>query len=193
MAAIHACLPANLKKYLQPAVDFPLEKIMSDKIYNILFLCTGNSARSIMAEALVHTMGKNAFRAYSAGSQPTGRVNPFAIEQVAFVSYPIDGLRSKSWDEFALPEAPQMDFIITVCDNAAGEVCPIWPGQPISAHWGFEDPAAVEGSAEEKRRAFANTFQDIMKRVQVLVNLPLTMLDKNALKREIKIIGDTPV
>ena len=167
--------------------------IMSEKIYNVLVLCTGNSARSIMAEALINTMGKGRFHAYSAGSRPTGEVNPFAIEQVASVGYPTADLRSKSWNEFAWPEAPKMDFIITVCDNAAGETCPVWPGQPISAHWGFEDPAAVEGGDEEKRRAFEKSFRHIMNRVQLFVNLPLAMLDKNAIKREMQAIGDKPV
>jgi arsenate reductase (thioredoxin) len=166
---------------------------MTDKIYNVLVLCTGNSARSIMAEALINTMGKGRFRAYSAGSHPTGKVNPFAIEQVASTGYLIDNLRSKSWDEFAKPDAPQMDFILTVCDNAAGEVCPVWPGQPISAHWGFEDPAAVEGSDEAKRAAFSKVFRQILGRVQVFVNLPLTMLDKTAIKHEMQAIGNTPV
>jgi arsenate reductase (thioredoxin) len=166
---------------------------MTDKPYNVLVLCTGNSARSIMAEALINTMGKGRFRAYSAGSHPTGKANPFAIEQVASTGYPIDNLRSKSWDEFAQPDAPQLDFILTVCDNAAGEVCPVWPGQPISAHWGFEDPAAVEGSDEAKRAAFNKVFRQILGRVQVFVNLPLTMLDKTAIKREMQAIGDTPV
>jgi arsenate reductase len=165
---------------------------MTDKTYNVLVLCTGNSARSIMAEALFNTMGKGRFRAYSAGSHPTGKVNPFAVEQVAAVGYPIGNLRSKSWDEFAQPAAPPMDFIITVCDNAAGEVCPVWPGQPITAHWGFEDPAAVDGSDDEKRRAFEKTFRQITNRVQLFVNLPLTMLDKTAIKRELQAIGDKP-
>jgi arsenate reductase len=175
----------------QSVVEFSkLEKtIVTQKIYNVLVLCTGNSARSIMAEALINTMGFGRFRAYSAGSFPTGTVNPFAIEQIAKLDYPLDKLRSKSWDEFAQTDAPQMDFIITVCDKAAGEVCPVWPGQPISAHWGFEDPAAVEGSDEVKRRAFAKTFRHIMNRVQVFVNLPLALLEKSAIKHEMDKIG----
>ena len=164
---------------------------MSEKIYTILVLCTGNSARSIMAEALINTMGKGRFRAYSAGSQPGGVVNPYAIEQVATTGYPLDQLRSKSWDEFATPDAPAMDFVITVCDNAAGETCPLWPGHPMTAHWGFEDPAAVWGSDEEKRRMFAKVFRQIMNRVQLLVNLPLAVLDQTAIKREIDGIGKT--
>ena len=166
---------------------------MTRKTYNVLFLCTGNSARSIMAEALITTMGKGRFRGFSAGSHPGGKVNPFAIEQVKSTGYPIDGLRSKSWDEFAAPDAPQMDFIITVCDNAAGEVCPVWPGHPVSAHWGFEDPAAVEGSDEEKRAAFSKIFRQIMTRMNTFVNLPVDMLDKNAIRSEMQKIGDTPV
>ena len=162
---------------------------MTDKTYNILVLCTGNSARSIMAEALINTMGNGRFHAYSAGSFPTGQVNPFAVEQVAALDYPVDKLRSKSWDEFARPGAPQMDFVITVCDKAAGEVCPVWPGQPISAHWGFEDPAAVEGSDEVKRRAFTKVFRHIMNRVRVFVSLPIDKLDKLAIKREMDGIG----
>jgi arsenate reductase len=162
---------------------------MSEKIYNILVLCTGNSARSIMAEALINTMGGGRFHAYSAGSFPTGKVNPFAIEQVAALGYPINDLRSKNWDEFAQPGAPQMDFIITVCDRAAGETCPVWPGQPISAHWGFEDPAAVEGDDEAKRRAFARIFRQIMTRVRIFMSLPLDKLDKIAIKREMDHIG----
>ncbi|HEY0847955.1 MAG TPA: arsenate reductase ArsC [Noviherbaspirillum sp.] len=166
---------------------------MTDKVYNVLFLCTGNSARSIMAEALVTTMGKGRFRGFSAGSHPGGKVNPFAVEQIKPTGYPIDNLRSKSWDEFAGPDAPQMDFIITVCDNAAGEVCPVWPGHPVSAHWGFEDPAAVEGADEEKRAAFNKIYKQIMSRMNTFVNLPVHMLDKNAIRAEMRKIGETKV
>ena len=166
---------------------------MSDKVYSVLFLCTGNSARSIMAEALVTTMGKGRFRGFSAGSFPGGTVNPFAIELVRPTGYPTDNLRSKSWDEFAAADAPQMDFIITVCDDAAGEVCPIWPGHPLSAHWGFEDPAAVQGSDEEKRAAFHEIFRQIISRLSIFVNQPEAMLDKNAIHLEMKKIGETPV
>ena len=164
---------------------------MTERIYNVLILCTGNSARSIMAEALINTMGQGRFRAYSAGSHPTGKVNPFAVEKVESVNYPTESLRSKSWDEYATPDAPKMDFIITVCDNAAGEMCPVWPGQPISAHWGFEDPAAVEGTDAEKRRAFEQTFRHMMNRARLFVNLPLKMLDQTAIKRELANIGKT--
>ena len=159
------------------------------KVFNVLILCTGNSARSIMAEALVNAMGQGRFRAFSAGSQPTGKANPFAIEKLHSIQYPTDSLRSKSWDEFAAPGAPQMDFIITVCDNAAGEVCPLWPGQPVSAHWGFEDPAAVQGSDEDKRRAFDKVFRLMLNRVRLLVNLPLDALDQVARQRELRAIG----
>lgn len=166
---------------------------MTDKVYNVLFLCTGNSARSIMAEALVTTMGKGRFKGYSAGSHPGGKVNPFAVEQIQPTGYDSANLRSKSWDEFAAPDAPQMDFIITVCDNAAGEACPVWPGHPVSAHWGFEDPAAAEGSDEEKRAVFTKVFRQIASRMNTFVNLPIAMLDKNAIKQEIQKIGDTQV
>ena len=164
---------------------------MPDKVFNVLVLCTGNSARSIMAEALINTMGHGRFRAYSAGSQPGGVVNPFAIEQVKNTTYSLDNLRSKSWDEFAVPGAPKMDFIITVCDSAKGEICPIWPGQPMTAHWGFEDPAAFQGSDDEKRHKFAKIFKQIMNRVQLFVNLPLNVLGSSAIKREIAAIGET--
>ena len=166
---------------------------MYEKKFNILVLCTGNSARSIMAEALFNTMGHGRFQAYSAGSHPGGIVNPFAIEKVAATGYDVRSLRSKSWDEFATPNAPQMDFVITVCDNAAGEVCPYWPGQPVTAHWGFEDPAAVEGDEATKRHAFDKIFHQIMNRVQLFVNLPLKTLDKQAIKRELDHIGTQAV
>ncbi|CAB3906094.1 arsenate reductase ArsC [Achromobacter mucicolens] len=164
---------------------------MTEKVYNVLFLCTGNSARSIMAEALLNTLGKGRFHAYSAGSYPGGTVNPFAIERVQVLNYPTEQLRSKSWDEFAAPDAPQMDFIITVCDNAAGEVCPVWPGQPISAHWGFEDPAAAEGTDEVKRRVFEKIFRQISARINIFANLPIAALDKAAIHRELKQIGES--
>jgi len=131
---------------------------MSDKIYNVLFLCTGNSARSILGEAILNEIGKGRFRAFSAGSHPAGQVNPLAIELLQRNHMSTEGLRSKSWDEFATPDSPHLDFVFTVCDNAAGEVCPIWPGQPMTAHWGVEDPAAVEGSTEAMQRAFSQVF-----------------------------------
>jgi len=163
---------------------------MTEKTYNILFLCTGNSARSIMAEALATTMSKGRFKGFSAGSKPSGKVNPFAIEQVKKTGYPLDNLRSKSWDEFAAPDAPRMDFIITVCDNAAGEACPIWPGHPTTAHWGFEDPAAMEGSDEEKRAAFEKIFNQITTRMNAFVSLPMHTLDEQAIRQEIRKIGE---
>jgi arsenate reductase len=164
---------------------------MSEKIWNVLILCTGNSARSIMAEALINTMGQGRFRAFSTGSHPTGKVHPLAIEKARSVEFPTENLRSKSWDEFAAPGAPPMDFIITVCDNAAGELCPVWPGQPVSAHWGFEDPAAVEGTDAEKRRAFDKVFRLMMNRVRLFVNLSLNTLEQTAIKRELANIGKT--
>jgi len=166
---------------------------MSDRVYNVLFLCTGNSSRSIMAEALAATLSKGRFRAFSAGSHPSGAVHPLAIELVKTTRYPVDYLRSKSWDEFSGPDAAHMDFVITVCDKAAGEVCPFWPGQPLSAHWGFEDPAALQGSDAEKRAMFSRIFREIMTRMNIFVNLPLHMLDKHAIQRELKIIGETKV
>lgn len=160
-----------------------------EKTYNVLFLCTGNSARSVMAEGLLNVLGKGRFNAYSAGSQPTGRVNPFAVEILEHTGYNVANLRSKSWDEFGAEGAPKMDFIFTVCDNAAGEVCPIWPGHPASAHWGFEDPAAVQGSDEQKRAAFHKIFHQIRARIQLLVALPVEKLDRVALQHELDTIG----
>ena len=162
---------------------------MTDKTFNVLFLCTGNSARSIMAEALLNHLGKGRFRAYSAGSFPTGRVNPFAIEMLHTIGYATDNLRSKSWDEFAGADAPAMDFIFTVCDNAAGETCPVWPGHPVSAHWGFADPAAVTGSDEEKREAFHRIFHEIRSRLQLFVSLPVEKLDHAALQHEVRALA----
>ncbi len=164
-----------------------------ERPYNILVLCTGNSARSIIGEALFNTLGAGRFKAFSAGSHPTGKVNPFAIEQVQALGYPLEGLRSKSWDEFAQPDSPQMDFIVTVCDKAAGEMCPLWPGQPVAAHWGFPDPAAVEGSDEEKRAAFAQTLRQIRNRVQLFLSLPLETLDRMAIENRMKAIGREPL
>lgn len=162
---------------------------MSDKSYSILILCTGNSARSIMAEALFNVLGKGRFQAYSAGSHPTGTVNPFAVERCAAIGYDTSNLRSKSWDEFATPDAPRMDLILTVCDQAAGEVCPIWPGSPLTAHWGFEDPAAFDGTDEQKRTVFDKVFRQILGRVSQFVNLPLHVLDRNAIQQEMRTIG----
>ena len=163
------------------------------KPYNILVLCTGNSARSIMAEALFNTMGASRFQAYSAGSHPSGRVSPFAIELVRELGYPVENLRSKSWDEFAVPGAPQMNFVVTVCDNAAGEVCPLWPGQPITAHWGFPDPAAFIGTDDEKRAVFALTLRQIRTRVQLFLSLPLETLDRMAIETKMRAIGKQPL
>lgn len=163
---------------------------MSDsKTYNALFLCTGNSARSIMAEVMLNSMGKGRFKAYSAGSHPAGRVNPFALELLAKNQLPIEGLHSKNWEEFARPGAPEIDFVFTVCDNAAGEVCPIWPGRPMTAHWGIADPAAVEGSDDDRRKAFFLAYNQLSKRLALLVNLPMDRLDRMTLQQRLKDIG----
>jgi arsenate reductase (thioredoxin) len=158
---------------------------------NVLFLCTGNSARSILAEAHMSSAGKGRFRAFSAGSHPAGRVNPFAIELLSRNRLPTEGLRSKSWDELAAPGAPKLDFVFTVCDNAAGEVCPIWPGQPITAHWGVADPAAVEGDDDAKRRAFLRAYSELSTRIKLFLNLPLEKLDRLVLQRKLREIGKT--
>ena len=157
--------------------------------YNVLFLCTGNSARSILAEAILNAEGKGKFKAYSAGSHPSGKVNSFSIELLEQRRYPTDGLRSKAWDEFAAPGAPELDFVFTVCDNAAGEVCPVWPGQPISAHWGVEDPAAVESTDEEKRKAFVKAFAVLQRRISLFASLQLDQLDRFSLQTKLRDIG----
>jgi arsenate reductase len=161
----------------------------SGRVYNVLFLCTGNSARSILAESLLNHWGTGRFRAFSAGSFPTGRVNPFALELLAHMKIPATGARSKSWDEFAAPGAVEFDFIITVCDQAAGEVCPIWPGQPVTAHWGVEDPAAATGTDAEKMLAFRDAFRALEHRIRIFVELPLASLDRLRIKGELDRIG----
>lgn len=157
--------------------------------FNVLFLCTGNSARSILAEAYLNSAGAGRFVAFSAGSHPAGKPNPFAIELLKKNHIATEGLRSKSWNEFAKPGAPALDFVFTVCDNAAGEACPFWPGQPITAHWGVPDPAAVEGSDDEKRRAFLRAFTELAARIKLLMNLPIDKLDRMVLGRKLDEIG----
>ena len=162
---------------------------MSGDIYNVLFLCTGNSARSILAEAILEREGKGRFRAFSAGSFPKGQVHPAALALLDRLDIPTDGYRSKSWDEFAAEGAPKLDFVFTVCDNAAGETCPVWPGQPMTAHWGIEDPAAVEGDGQSQ--AFWNAYQAMQRRIQLFLALPLESIDELSLQRKIKDIGRT--
>jgi arsenate reductase (thioredoxin) len=162
---------------------------MSDLIFNVLFLCTGNSARSILAEGILRKDGAGRFRAFSAGSQPKGEVNPLALRTLGAFGYPDDGYRSKSWDEFAVDGAPRMDFVFTVCDSAAGEACPLWPGQPVTAHWGIEDPAAVDGTVIEKERAFAQAFRLMRNRISAFVALPVTKLDPASLRSRVRDIG----
>ncbi len=159
---------------------------MSDRKFNVLFLCTHNSARSVMAEALLNVLGGDKFKAFSAGSMPSGRVNPFAIERARAIGYDTSGVRSKSWDDFAAPGAPHMDIIITVCDDAAGEVCPIWPGHPTTTHWGFPDPSRTEGSDDDKRHAFEQVFVAIRRRIELLVSLPIDKIERLALSNELK-------
>jgi len=162
---------------------------MATAPFNVLFLCTGNSARSIMSEAYLNAAGKDRFVAYSAGSHPGGKVNPFALELLRKNRIDTASLRSKSWDEYAKPGAPELDFVFTVCDNAAGEVCPIWPGQPISAHWGVNDPAAVPGRDEEKRRAFFRAYTELSARINLFMSLPLDKLDRLVLRKKLEEIG----
>lgn len=164
---------------------------MTASMYNVLFLCTGNSARSILAEALMNHVASHGgrFKAYSAGSFPKAKPNPLALDLLRKNDVATDGLRSKSWDEFAAPGAPKLDFVFTVCDQAAGEVCPIWPGQPITAHWGVPDPAAVEGTDEEKRRAFLEAYVTLRRRIELFTSLPIAALDKMALEERVRAIG----
>jgi protein-tyrosine-phosphatase len=158
-------------------------------VFNVLFLCTGNSARSILAEAILNRESKGKFMAYSAGSQPKGAVHPFAIDLLKSLNHPTAHLRSKSWDEFAVPGAPQMDFVFTVCDNAASEVCPVWPGQPMTAHWGVPDPAAATGSEAERRLAFADVYRQLSNRISIFTSLPIASLDRLSLQKRLSDIG----
>jgi arsenate reductase len=165
---------------------------MLERTYNVLFLCTGNSARSLLAESLLNRWGAGRFRAFSAGSFPKGVVHPMAMELLRRMNLPAENLRSKSWDEFAAPGAPPLDFIFTVCDNAAGEVCPVWPGQPMTAHWGIADPAAVEGTDSEKAFAFRNAFKELETRIRLFTSLPFASLDQMTLQERLRAIGKQP-
>ena len=162
---------------------------MSDRVFNVLFLCTGNTARSILAESILRKEGRGRFRSFSAGSQPKGQVNPYAIRVLERAEYPTEGLRSKNWSEFAAPDAPVMDFVFTVCDSAAGESCPVWPGQPMTAHWGIEDPAAVDGTDLEKEAAFVKAQRYLKNRIVAFANLPLSSIDKLSLGTKLREIG----
>jgi arsenate reductase len=162
---------------------------MTDRPYNVLFLCTGNSARSIMAEALLNRLGAGRFNPFSAGSRPKGAVNPFALKVLGSYGYPTEGYRSKSWDEFAVTGAPVMDFVFTVCGSAAGETCPVWPGQPMTAHWGIEDPAAVEGTDIQKEAAFVTAYKYLRNRISIFTALPIRSLDRLTLKGKLREIG----
>jgi arsenate reductase (thioredoxin) len=165
------------------------DRPMTDHVYNVLFLCTGNSARSILAECILNREGKGRFHAFSAGSQPKGQVHPFAIDLLRKLNHPTAGLRSKDWEEFAVPEAPAMDFVFTVCDSAANEICPVWPGQPMTAHWGLPDPAAAEGTEAERRLAFADAYRMLLNRISVFTSLPMPSLDRLALQKRLDEIG----
>ena len=162
---------------------------MSERAYNVQFLCTGNSARSILAEAILNREGKGRFKAYSAGSNPAGKVHPYSLDLLALMDHPTENLRSKNWEEFSGPDAPKLDFVFTVCDNAAGETCPVWPGQPITAHWGIPDPAAVTGSEAEKRAAFTEAYRMILNRISLFLALPLESIDKMSLQSRLRDIG----
>lgn len=162
---------------------------MIKRIYNVLFLCTHNSARSILAEAILNHLARGRFKGFSAGSSPSGKVNPLALETLQKAGLGTNGLHSKNWDEFTVPGAPEMDIVVTVCDNAAGEVCPIWPGQPIRVHWGLDDPSRVTGDDKAKRTAFSKTYQEMTRRLQKLVSLPVEGFDRNALREKLDELG----
>lgn len=162
---------------------------MPDRTFNVLFLCTGNTARSVLAESILRKEGRNRFKSFSAGSQPKGTINPFAVKVLREMDYPVDDLRSKSWEEFARPDAPTMDFVFTVCDNAAGEACPIWSGQPMTAHWGIEDPAAVEGTDLQKEAAFVEAFRCLKNRIVAFTSLPFSSIDALSLGTRLRDIG----
>jgi len=162
---------------------------MSDRVYNALFLCTGNSARSILAEAILESEGKGRFKAYSAGSNPVGKVHPYSLDLLKMMGHPTESLRSKNWDEFSVADAPELDFVFTVCDNAAGETCPVWPGQPMTAHWGIPDPAAVTGQEAEKRAAFTEAYRMMFNRISLFLALPLASIDKMSLQNRLVEIG----
>ena len=185
----NAALCAPLIADLTPCFAPPEKKPMADRIYNVLFLCTGNTARSVLAESILRKDGAGKFHAFSAGSFPKGTVNPYALKVLESFDYPTEGLRSKSWSEFSTPDAPQMDFIFTVCDNAAGEICPIWPGHPMTAHWGIEDPAAAQGTAIQKEAAFVTAFQYLKNRISAFVALPLASIDELVLNQKLRGIG----
>jgi len=162
---------------------------LSDCVLNVLFLCTHNSARSVIAECIINSLGRSKFKGFSAGSQPSGAVNPYALNLLQRLNYNVSALRSKSWEEFAAPGAPELDFVFTVCDDAANETCPVWPGQPMTAHWGLPDPSAATGTEAEKRQAFADTHRMLYQRIGIFVNLPLSELDKLSLQRRLDSIG----
>jgi arsenate reductase len=164
---------------------------VNDRIYNVLFLCTGNSARSILAESILNRYGNGQFCGFSAGSHPNGQVNPFALDLLKRLEFPTEGLRSKSWDEFSTPASPHFDFIITVCDNAAGETCPVWLGKPITAHWGIPDPATVQGTDIQKKTAFNQAFKSMDRRIKLFLSLPIASLDQLRIKQEMDTIGKT--
>ncbi|MEQ8166685.1 MAG: arsenate reductase ArsC [Alphaproteobacteria bacterium] len=165
---------------------------MTDRPYDVMFLCTGNSARSILAEAIINRLGEGKFRGFSAGSHPKGAVHPYVLDLLAKLNHPRDNVRSKSWDEFVAPDAPKLDFVFTVCDNAAREVCPVWPGQPMQAHWGIPDPVVAEGTEAERRLAFSEAYRMLSNRIGIFVNLPIRSLDRLSLQRRLDEIGSQP-